>query len=301
MRKRALGSSSTTQRETAPLRAMMDGIRVLLTWSDWGSASDNGFGRFSANVSGEIWRASSSSSPEAEADWTAKFCLTSVTPALSDSSGDRGASPPAPRRGWASAAGDKRAGVLPPWCAEDLTEPFDIVASHSLNPTATSRSQLWVTPGVETHSAGSSRRGRPAGLSVNPFISVGHRFIWVLGRRRQETSEAGISSPSAWELSDPCFDSCCREDVEAGSSVEGLLSIGCGDVWMANLLWVLDKGCDFFCWADSLSTTAKLVWGVVSDDMHGDGPPGDTVWADSVPSTDGSSWLQGPDGWTAIC
>lgn len=102
MRKRALGSCNTIEKETTPLRKTTDGIRLrFMSYSGWSSeTSDNVFGRFSNNVSGEIWRASTFSS-QAEAEGRGKFWLTSVTPVLSEgfseSSGDGGASPSAPR------------------------------------------------------------------------------------------------------------------------------------------------------------------------------------------------------------
>lgn len=296
MIKRALGSWNTIERETTPLRKMMDGIRFLFT-SCSDCASDSVFGRFSNNVSGEIWGASSFSS-KVETEWTATFWLTSVTPvlteALSVSSGDGEASPSAPRDAGLSATRDESAGVLPSSRAADLVESSDNPATSSLNPIATSRSKHGVTLGEETRSAGSSRQGRLAGLSVDLSSPVGHRFV----------SERWISS-LAWELSDLGLDSCCREGVEAGSSAEGLLSMGCSEVWLPNSQWSLGKGCDLFGWTDSLapSTKDKLVWGVVSDDIRGNCSPGDTLWEDSTPSTDGSSWLdgtEGPDGWTAI-
>ena len=303
MTKRALGFCSTMESETTPLRKTTGGIRFLLTsGSDWSSeTSDSAFGGFSNNVSGEDWGASFSSS-HAEADWGAEVRLTSVTPVLTEgfsvSSGDGGASPSS---SWLSTTADESTGVLSWWCAADVVEPSDN-PSRSLNPRETSSSDPWVS-----ESAGSSRQGGLAGPSVDSSSPVaGCILVSAVVGCMIEPAEGGISSPTAWGLSDVGLNSCSREGVGAGSGAEGLVSMPCSDVWLPNSQWSLGKGCDLFGWTDSLAqgTKDELVCGVVSDDIQGNRSPGDTVWEDSVPSTDGSSWLggtEGPDGWTAIC
>lgn len=310
MKKSALGSCMTIERETTPLRKMMDGIRFLFTSrSDRSSgASDRVFDRSSNDASGEICAASPVSS-QAGSDCGAESWLASETPAptevISVSSG-------------AGAGAGVGASLSVSWlCADGLrstggqlsyfaAESQELSVTSSLVSSATSCSEAWVTVGAETQAAGrsssSSTQGWLAVFSVDLSSPVGCRFVSVLGACMQEASEGGISSRSAWEPSDLSFDSCCRD----GSGAEGLLSMGCSDVWLPNSLWSLGKGCDLFGWTDSLAQRTKdeLVWSVVSEDVQGSRSPGDTVWADSVPSADGSSRLggtEGPDGGTAIC
>lgn len=308
--KRVLGCCNTMDSETSPLTKATDGISCTLTSCSGRRSETSGdvSGEFSNDVSGEIWGASRLASQD-ETDWRAEFWLASVTPGLtgglSVSSGDGGASPSAPRDGWLSATRDESAGALPSWCTADWVESSDIPATSSLIPTAASKP--WVTLGAAAHSAVGSRQRRLVGLSADTSSAVaGLEFVSVVGICTHEPSEGGISSRWAWDPSDPGLDSCCGERAEAGSGADGLLSMGCSDVWLLNSQWSLGRGCDLSGWTDSLaqSTTDELVWSVASGDIQGKCSPGDTVWADAVPSTDGGSWLggmEGPDGWTAIC
>lgn len=102
MRKRALGSCSATETETTPLRKTMDGIKSLSTSrSDWRlnglATSDEAFGRFSNNVSGER-RRESSSSFLSRIEGRAKFTPVTleITEVFSVSAADGGPSPSAP-------------------------------------------------------------------------------------------------------------------------------------------------------------------------------------------------------------
>lgn len=159
MRKRALGSRDTTERDTTPLKKTAAGTRSLLT-SRSDRASETSGGRFSINAPGEVWGVFSLPS-WGEADRRAELWLTSVSPVLpggvSMSPGDGGSWSSAPRGTAGSARRGQHVDVLPARCAADSGRLSD-VSSHGW-PNA--------TPAVErrdgTPSAGSSGPESPAG------------------------------------------------------------------------------------------------------------------------------------------
>lgn len=266
MIKTAPGSCNATERQTTALRTTTHGITSLpASCSHRASGpSDDGFGGFSNNAN------------DASGELWGAPSSSPSRPALSVSSGVAGG----------------RCSPHPPW---HIMPPSDNPATRWLNPAAAPRSE----PGAE-HSAGASRQRRSSPV-------VGRRFDPAVGRWRAQASEADVSSAPVQQPF--ALGSCRKEGVEAaaaGGSERVLPCPGACDVWLPNSQWGLGKGRDLFGWSGSLARSTKdgSDWSVVWGDVEGNRSPGGTAWADSVPSTDGSSWFggtRGPGGRTAIC